>query len=190
MLKGLLQLPCFLMARQPLAPGLFGTREELPEPPSEGMVLPVSLIDEGEMGVQRIKPVGFSAQIHCPVLDGLVDDRILIYTGRQGNLILFDRILVDPEALIEDAQGRFKPPGRCVTLVRVQTFVIQTLNGEHHQEVAAFGQERVRVDGGVNINQRIQLARFLVVFQNPGNVNHGGSFRRRSERIGRGRIGF
>src|SRR5712692_1846927 len=133
-----------------------------------------SLVDNGKVDLERVEIVRLPLEVSDPVVNRLLNHRVVVDAMRKGRSVAFQQVLVDPEILVKDPQGGFESPGNLVQLRWVQAFVVHAARGKHHQQIAAFGQKRALVDGSVNIHERVHGAGFLVVLKDAAVLNHGG----------------
>jgi hypothetical protein len=124
----------------------------------ERLVMTLALQNDCEISIERIERVTPSAQIVVAVLNGLMDNRILVSVRRQRDFVAFYKVLVNPEAFVKPAHGRFKAPGDLVALAGVQALVVESPDGQHYEKIAALRQKRVRIDRGVNVEKGVQRA--------------------------------
>ena len=129
----------------------------------------------------------FGAEICDAVGDGLLDHGIVVMLVRKRSALAFEQVLVDSEPLVEDSEGRFKAPGDLIDLRRVQALSVDAAHWEERSPDRRPWSGTLVVDGGVDVDERIQRAGFLVVLEDAFELNHGG-ISCRLRRVAFGRI--
>jgi hypothetical protein len=69
--------------------------------------------------------------------------------------VRFDQVLVEAEILVEKANGRLNAEDDLVQLFKVKTFIVNAINAKDGEEMPAFCQERVVIDGFLDADARV-----------------------------------
>ena len=105
-----------------------------------------TLIDNGQIDVHRIEVGGLGFEILHTAIDDFLHDRIGVSADRNVGIVALDHVLIKPELLIENARACLEAASELLQLGNVPALVVEALQSEHNQEVAAFGQEGVIVE--------------------------------------------
>src|SRR6266851_3779835 len=82
----------------------------------------------------------------------------------QRRMVALQHQLIHAKRSRKAADRRLEAPRNVVELWMIQALVIHTPDPDDHQELAALGQERMLIDGTVDVDERIHRARFPVLF--------------------------
>src|SRR5262249_14902885 len=123
--------------------------------------------------VEQRKVNGVAVQTVSPTIQvfGSLLYRVLGHAarprGRENRLNrLFEEILVQPTAFIQQAQRGLHPTGQHLTVRMRQTFVIYPADSVHNPHMSGLREEYVVVDEAPNREQRVQAASLAVVAKN------------------------
>src|SRR5207237_6148890 len=109
----------------------------------------------------------------------LVNHWIGVRAGGNRGMRALTEVLIHAVAFIEGADGGFESPTEVIELGGIQALVIDALRREDRQHVTAVGQEGALVKGGLNRDELVKRARFLMVLPDPTDPLHRRSFRMR-----------
>jgi len=95
------------------------------------------------------------------LVDGGFHNWIVVVRKRNLRPAGLDEVLIDMEAMPEGLQGRLQTLDGVILIIMVKTLVVDTLDSQHHSQVAGLGEECPFVPEAIQVDVVIQRCGFL-----------------------------
>src|SRR6266852_666176 len=130
------------------------------------------LVNHRQVRLDGVRRPARSAQMFDAAFGRLFYQWIGVMLMRNRCVLPFEEVLVNSEALIKESQCGLKPPRDSILFARIETVRVDAEHPEKHHKSPALGEKNILADGRVDIDQGVQRAGVVVVFQNPFERGH------------------
>jgi len=127
------------------------------------------------VSIPGVQLAGFLLKVGCPVINRLPHDRVVVFAMRDRLATGLEEDLIDAVLRPQKPESRFQALGQTVSLLMIQTLVINSLDSEYNANVTAFGQKDLTIQKAKDRHRLIESAGLLVVLDDLGKPKHGKS---------------
>jgi hypothetical protein len=107
-----------------------------------------------------------------PLVDGRVNQLVIVPGKRNLGPIRLEEVLVDVEAFAEGLECGLQPLHRILLFIVIEAFVVHPGNAQHHPKVAALGEKRRLCPESVQVNVGAEGVGFLPRFDDAREIEH------------------
>ena len=119
-----------------------------------------------------LEPVALGLEVLPPLVNGCVDQLIVIAGERDLWPVGLEDVLIDMKAFAERLEGRFKPLHSILLFIVIKAFVVHPCNAQHHPKVAALGEECRLCPEPTQVNVGAEGIGFLLRLDDAREIQH------------------
>jgi hypothetical protein len=127
--------------------------------------------DEEDLQVVQVLTLGVEVVVASP--KGRIRHRVRVSFVWNPRTSLFQEVLEEAEALVEEAECPLEAAGDLLALGGLQAFVVHASDTEDDSDVAALGEEDAVVEEAVQVEEPVDGARLAVAPEHAAVADHG-----------------
>ena len=121
-----------------------------------------SFVEDDVVNLKGVQFASFPLKVGCPVVNRLPQDRVVVFAMLDRLATGLEEDLIDAVLRPQKPESRFQALGQNVSLLVIQTLVINSLDSEYNANVTAFGQKDLIIQKAKDRHMLIESSGLLV----------------------------